>query len=73
MTAVSNRDLLEMRDELIRILDGEPGFKSVGIGRDGDNPVLVVSINAAEFHQRSPRVLHGVGVHFRDLGRPVAQ
>ena len=62
-----------MRDELIRMLDGAPGFRSVGISKENGKIVLVVSVDPNEFHALAPKTFHGVGVQVRDLGRPVAQ
>jgi hypothetical protein len=73
MKSVSYSDLVAMRDELIRLLDGEPGFRSVGIAKDNGKTVLGVSADTDEFHKAAPRTFHGMGVKVRDLGTPMAQ
>lgn len=65
--------LLAMRDELIRRLHDMPGFRSVGISKSNGEVVLVVSVDAEEFHGTPPRTFQGVNVEVRDFGRPTAQ
>jgi hypothetical protein len=64
--------LFDVRDQLIAKLRGLPGFLSVGIGKQHDVPVFVVSIDPERFVGGAPAAFEGYSVLVRDLGMPVS-
>jgi uncharacterized lipoprotein YmbA len=65
-------NLFELRNQLIAKLRRLPGFVTVGIGKQSDIPVFIVSIDSARFNGGAPDSFAGYRVLVRDLGQPVA-
>jgi hypothetical protein len=63
--------LFELRDRLVTELLDLPGFRTVGIGKQGKKLVLVVSVDSEMFEGGVPPSFGGHKVKVRDLGRAV--
>jgi hypothetical protein len=61
-------DYWKLRDELASQLQGTPGVISVGIGRDGDDFVLVVLVEREQFKGGVQHQYKGVNISVRDFG-----
>jgi hypothetical protein len=64
--------LIEKRDGLIKQLEHQSGFVSVGIAKKEGNVVLLVAVDPS-FHGDIPQNFEGVGVVVEDLGEARSQ
>lgn len=64
--------VFELRDELIHKLKDLPGFLSVGVSNEHNQPVFVVSIDEKKYKGNAPKSFAGYGVKVRSLGRPLS-
>lgn len=64
--------LFDLRDQLIAKLKDVPGFLTVGIGKQRNIPVFIVSVNSTIFGGAMPEFFAGYRVLVRDLGCRVA-
>jgi hypothetical protein len=64
--------LFSLRDRLIVKLRDLPGFLTVGIGRQHDKPVLVVSVDPKRFEGGAPSAFEGYDVLIRTFSRSLA-
>jgi hypothetical protein len=63
-----SQSLVKKRDELIKQLQHEPGFVSVGIAKEQGDFVLLVAVDSS-FHGQVPETFEGVAVVVQDLGQ----
>lgn len=61
-------DYNAIRNELARVLRNVPGVLSIGLGKEGNDVVLVVAIDPDTFTGTLPASFRGVGVIIRSLG-----
>jgi hypothetical protein len=65
--------VFQLRDELILKLKDLPWFLSVGVSKEENEPVFVVSIDESKYKGNAPKSFAGYGVKVRSLGRPISQ